>query len=465
LEFGVCFYFGIFTLVFFNFQKFQKFAIIKINILMISYKVVNMFFSQIFLKTRKDIPKGAEVASHKLLLKAGFVDQISSGSFCFLPLGWRVHQKIANIIREEMNKIGGQEVYFNALIPKELWEKTGRWETMDPPLFRVKDRHKQEFGLGSTHEEVVTKIAKSYIQSYKDLPIALYQIQNKFRNEMRFNGGLLRTREFTMKDLYSFHQDEKDLEKFFDKVLLAYEKIFERCGLNAIKSEASGAGFAEKGAKTYEFQVENEIGEDRVIFCPDCKWAANSEISPKKEGEHCPRCKGSLIQIKTIEVGHTFMLGTKYAKALNLYFKDKKGKENLVFMGCYGIGLGRLMATIVEENYDEKGIIFPKEIAPFDVCLIPFESQNSKIKSQIKKTADSIYCTLQKQGFELLYDDRENKSAGEKFADCDLIGIPQRIVISEKTLAKECVEIKGRKEKKGKLMKINQIYLNQKSKL
>lgn len=416
-----------------------------------------MLLSKFFLKTRKDTPKGVDAISHKLLLRGGFADQVSSGSFCFLPLGWRVHQKIANIIREEMNKIEGQEVYLTTLIPKELWQKIGRWETMDPPLFRVKDRHQQEFGLGSTHEEVITKIAKSYIKSYKDLPIALYQIQNKFRNEMRFNGGLLRTREFMMKDLYSFHQDEKDLERFFDKVVVTYEKIFKRCGLNAIKSEASGAGFAEKGAKTYEFQVEAGIGEDKVIFCPKCKWASNIEICSQKKGEDCPRCKATLEEIKTIEVGHTFMLGTKYSKPLHLYFKDKQGNDNVVFMGCYGIGLGRLMATIIEKNHDEKGIIFPKAVAPFDFYLIPLDSQNLRLKSQIKKVTNDVYRALQKQGFEVLYDDREDKSVGEKFADCDLIGIPERIVISEKTLAQNSVEVKKRKEKKGKLVKINNI--------
>lgn len=416
-----------------------------------------MLFSQIFLKTKKNIPKEIETISHKLLLKGGFVEQISSGSFCFLPLGWKVHQKIENIIREEMNKINGEEVYLNSLIPKSLWQKTGRWNEMDPPLFQIKDRHQQEFGLGSTHEEIITAIAKNYIESYKDLPFALYQIQNKFRNEMRFTGGLLRTREFIMKDLYSFHQDEKDLEKYFYKAVGVYEKIFRRFGVPAIKSEASGAGFAEKGAKTYEFQVEAEVGEDKVIFCPKCKWAANSEVLSKKE-EKCPNCKRKVLkQIQTIEVGHTFMLGTKYSKAFNLTFKDKNGKEKLVYMGCYGIGIGRLMATIVEKNYDEKGIIWPKEVAPFDFYLIQLKAKNSKLKTQIKKTTDKLYSTLQKQGFNVLFDDRKDKSAGEKFIDCDLIGIPKRIVISEKTLEKECVEIKERKEKKGKMVKINKL--------
>ncbi|HOK35256.1 MAG TPA: His/Gly/Thr/Pro-type tRNA ligase C-terminal domain-containing protein [Candidatus Pacearchaeota archaeon] len=416
-----------------------------------------MLRSQFFLKTKKDVPKGIEVESHKLLIKGGFIEQVSSGSFCFLPLGWKVHQEIENIIRDEMNKTGGQEVYLNALIPKELWQKTGRWEKMDPPLFRTKDRHQQEFGLGPTHEEVITQIAKNYVESYKDLPFALYQIQNKFRNEMRFTGGLLRTREFIMKDLYSFHQDEKDLEKYFYKVVRAYEKIFRRCGVPAIKSEASGAGFAEKGAKTYEFQVEAGIGEDKVIFCPKCKWAANSEVSSKKEGEKCPNCKGILKQIQTIEVGHTFMLGTKYSKAFDLTFKDKDGKEKLVYMGCYGIGVGRLMATIIEKNHDEKGIIFPKEVAPFDIYLIPLFSGNETIDRKIKNLSKKIYESLKKRGVDVLFDDREDRSTGEKFADCDLIGVPKRIVISERTLEKDCIEIKGRKEKKGKLVKMAKI--------
>lgn len=367
-----------------------------------------------------------------------------------MPLGYEVHKKVEKIIREEMNAIGGQELFLPSLQPKEIWLKTGRWEKMDPPLFKIKDRHDKEFALGSTHEEVITDLVKNYIQSYKDLPKALYQIQTKFRNEMRFNGGLLRTREFIMKDLYSFHCDENDLGKFFDKVLTAYDKVFKRCGLDAVRSEASGGVFTKE--KTYEFQAISEVGEDRIIYCPKCKWAANLEVSPLKENDSCPKCKGKLIKANSIELGHTFRLGERYSKAFGLEFLDKNGKKKPVVMGCYGIGLGRLMATIVEANNDEKGIIWPKEVAPFLVHLIQIESSK-----KVKNASQKLYDNLKKENIEVLYDDREDKSAGEKFAEADLIGIPYRIVVSERTLKSNSVEMKERRKSQAKLMKINQL--------
>ncbi len=406
-----------------------------------------MLQSKLFYKTLKKAPKTAEVISHKLLLRGGFISQLSSGVYSFLPLGYRVHKKIENIIRQEMNSMGCQELFLPALQPKELWLKSGRWDKMDPPLFRLKDRHKKEFALGSTHEEVITDLVKSYLGSYKDLPWALYQIQEKFRNEMRFTGGLLRTREFMMKDLYSFHSDKKDFEKFFAKVLLSYDKIYKRCGLNAVKSEASGGIFTKE--KTYEFQVLSEIGEDKIVFCPKCSWAANLEVIGPGGEQKCPKCGGKLVQKKSIEVGHTFRLGTKYSKALSLYFLNKKGIKGPVIMGCYGIGLGRLMATIIEINHDEKGIIWPKEVAPFRVHLI--RVGNDK---EIVNASDKLYKNLKTAGLDALYDDRSDKTPGEKFAEADLIGVPLRIVISKKTLEKNSVEIKERAKNKIRLMKI-----------
>ena len=408
--------------------------------------------SEFFYKTLKQAPKGVENISHNLLLRAGFISQLASGIYNFLPLGYKVHKKIEQLIREEMDAIGGQEVFLAALQPKELWQKTGRWENMDPPLFKTKDRHKKEFALGSTHEEVMTDLVKSRIQSYKDLPLALYQIQNKFRNEMRFTGGLLRTREFVMKDLYSFHSDKEDLKKFFNKVLIAYDRIFRRCGLKAVKSEASGGVFTKE--KTYEFQVLSEIGEDRIFFCSKCQWAVNLEVKGKKEGEKCPKCgKEKLAKRNSIEVGHCFKLGTRYSQALGLYFRDRKGAQRPVEMGCYGIGLGRLMATAIESNHDEKGIIWPKEISPFKVHLIQIENS-----AKVKKAAEKTYNDLRKKEIEVLYDDREDKTAGEKFAEADLIGIPIRIVISEKTLKKNSLEVKKRDEEKTCLIKFSHIF-------
>jgi len=322
---------------------------------------------------------------------------------------------------------------------------------MDPPLFKIKDRHKKEFALGPTHEEVITDLLKGRVQSYKDLPVYLYQIQTKFRNEMRFTGGLLRTREFVMKDLYSFHPDKKDLDKFFNKVLSAYDKIFNRCGLKAIKSEASGGVFTKE--KTYEFQVISKEGEDKIIYCSKCNWASNLEVTKIKAGQKCPKCKSKLVKANSIEVGHTFRLGTKYSKALNLYFRDKKGEKKPVVMGCYGIGLGRLMAAIVEINHDDKGIIWPKEIAPFRVHLIQIEDNKN-----VKQATEKVYKDLQNKRVEVLYDDRTDKTAGEKFAEADLIGIPVRVVVSEKTLKNSSIEVKKRDENKTCLIKFSHIF-------
>lgn len=407
-----------------------------------------MLQSKLFYKTLKKPPKEAEAISHKLLTKADFISQLSSGIYSFLPLGVRVEKKIENVIREEMEKIGGQEVLLPSLQPKELWQKTERWEHMDPPLFKLKDRHKKDFALGSTHEEVITDLVKNRVQSYKDLPLALFQIQTKFRNELRFTGGLLRAREFLMKDLYSFHQDEKDLANFFNKVLNAYDSIFSRCGLKAIRSEASGGVFTKE--KTYEFQVISEVGEDKIFYCPKCQWAINLEIA--KDVKVCPECKAGLVKASSIELGHTFKLGTKYSQALGLNFRDKKGRQRPVVMGCYGIGIGRLMGAVVEMNNDENGIVWPSEIAPFKFHLIQIEG-----RGKVKEMAEKIYQDLLKRRIEVLYDDREDKSAGEKFAESDLIGIPIRLVVSERTLKHNSLEIKKRNEKKAKLVNLKRI--------
>jgi len=405
--------------------------------------------SKLFYKTLKQTPKEAEIISHKLLLRAGFISQLASGVYNFLPLGFRVHKKIEEIIRDEMNKIGGQEVLMAAFQPKEIWQKSNRWEHMDPPLFKIKDRHKKEFTLGPTHEEVITDLVKSRVESYKDLPFSLFQIQTKFRNEMRFTGGLLRAREFVMKDLYSFHQDEKDLTNFFDKVLKAYANIYNRCGLDVLKSEASGGVFTKE--KTYEFQVLSDVGEDKIIYCPKCKWAINLEVAKIKAGQKCPECKGKLIKADSIELGHTFRLGTKYSQAFNLHFIDKGGRKKFVSMGCYGIGLGRLMAAVAEINNDKDGIIWPEEVAPYKVHLI-------QIEDKVKKEAEKLSKVLQEKGVEVLYDDRKDKSVGEKFAEADLIGIPYRVVISNKTLKSGSAEVKKRGRRKITNIAIDKLH-------
>jgi prolyl-tRNA synthetase len=406
-----------------------------------------MLQSKLFSKTKKTAPKDAEVVSHKYLARADFIEQSFSGVYRFLPLGLSVLKKIEKIIREEMIGLGGEELYLPALQNKGLWSETGRWKTIDPPLFKLKDRHQREIGLGSTHEEEIVDIFRYRIKSYQDLPLFLFQIQDKFRNEMRPSGGLLRTREFLMKDLYSFHADEKDLVGFYEKAKKAYFNIFKRCGLDSVCVEASSGSIG--GELSHEFMVVSPSGEDRILVCTKCGFGANVE----KTGEikKCPKCQGQLEKESCIEVGHIFNLGTKYSKAMKADYLDKEGKNHPVVMGCYGIGLSRLMATIVEINHDDQGIVWPKEVAPFNVHLLQIESSE-----KVKKAAGKMYQDLQKAGFEVLYDDRK-KSAGEKFSDADLIGIPLRVVVSERTLEKGCTEIKKRAEKKMKLVKLNQV--------
>lgn len=406
-------------------------------------KLLLMRYSQLFGKTSKTAPKEAEAISHQLLIRAGFIDrQLSAGVYSYLPLGWLVHQKIENIIREEMNAIGGQEVFLPSLQPKELWEKSGRWENMDPPLFKLKDRHEKEFALGSTHEEVITDLVGRFVKSYKDLPLALYQIQNKFRNEMRFTGGLLRVREFVMKDLYSFHETEEDLDKYYWFMVEAYKKIFSRCGFKVKVVEAYSGTIG--GDVSHEFMMLCETGEDTIYFCPKCDFATS-----KEKKEKCGKCSAELEAGRAIENGHVFKLGTKYSEKLDAFFTDKKGSQKPILMGCYGIGLGRLMATIVETHHDKKGIIWPQEVAPYQAHLINITNKSTN------KYANEIYEELERAGIEVLYDEREEIGAGEKFADADLIGIPVRLVISEKT--KDKIEWKKRDEEKTELLETEEV--------
>ncbi|MCX6760651.1 MAG: proline--tRNA ligase [Candidatus Nealsonbacteria bacterium] len=406
-----------------------------------------MLQSKLFCKAKKTAPKDAEAISHQYLARADFIEQSMSGVYRFLPLGFRVLKKIEEIIRREMIELGAQELYLPVFQNKNLWLETKRWETFDPPLFKIKDRHQKETALGSTHEEEITDIFRKRIKSYQDFPLYLFQIQNKFRNEMRFSGGLMRVREFLMKDLYSFHSSEEDLIKFYEKVKKSYFKIFKKCGLKPICVEASSGTIG--GDLSHEFMVPCSIGEDRVLICKNCGFAANIE----KIGEikDCPKCKSQLEKNSCIEIGHVFNLGTKYTKAMNAEYLDKSGKNHFPLMGCYGIGLHRLVATIVETNHDEKGIIWPEQVAPFDVHLIQVEDN-----AKVRKGAEGIYRDLQKKGIEVLYDDR-GKSAGEKFAEADLIGLPLRIVVSERTLKNNCAEVKNRNKKEAKMIKVKEL--------
>ena len=408
--------------------------------------------SKLFGQTLRENPKDETSVNARLLERGGFVYKNSAGVYSYLPLGWRVLGKIAGIIRKEMNAIGGQEMFMPALVEKKYLDATGRWDV--PVGFEVKGKNEKtaDFVLGWTHEEVLTAIAKRYISSYKDLPFGAYQIQTKFRNEPRAKSGLLRGREFMMKDLYSFHSSEEDLQNYYAIVKEVYFKIFEQCGLKSFYTVAAGGNFT--SSNTHEFQVLSQVGEDKILLCLKCEYAENKEISKLGDGDKCPKCGGKIKIENAIEVGNIFPLGEKYSSAFNLQFIDSRGKKENVVMGSYGIGLGRVIGTAVEVYHDDQGIIWPKNIAPFQIHLIELSAKDNLA---VKKQAEKIYEIFADKGVEILYDDRADKTAGEKFADADLIGIPLRIVISAKTLENNSIELKKRNKKAVKLIKISDV--------
>jgi len=403
-----------------------------------------MKLSQLFTKTEKEAPKDEASVNAQLLERGGFVYKNNSGIYSYLPLGWRVIGKISKIIREEMSAIGGVEMFMPALVDKRYMDSTGRWDV--EVAFEAKGKKEDEarFTLGWTHEEVITEIASKYISSYKDLPFAAYQIQTKFRNEPRAKSGLLRGREFLMKDLYSFHSSEEDFSMYYEKVRTAYHKIFERCGLKSFYTLAAGGDFT--ASHTHEFQVLAPVGEDTIFVCSKCEYAENKEISSLANGALCLKCGGKVKEEKSVEVGNIFPLGTKYTEALNLQFTDQQGNKKFVVMGSYGIGLGRLMGTIAEIHHDKDGLIWPESVAPYKFILITLD--------HTREEGDKLYQKLLEQDAEVLYDDREDKTAGEKFADADLFGIPVRLVLSSKTLKEKSVEVKRRGQKPVELVKI-----------
>ncbi len=405
-----------------------------------------MRYSQLLGKTVKNVSSDLESRNAELLTKAGFVDQLTAGVYSFLPLGLRVHDKIKNIIREEMDALGGQEVALPALTPKEPWKISGRWD--EDVFFHLKGHGDKDYGLGWTHEEIITPLVQKFVKSYKDLPVAVYQIQNKFRNEARAKAGLLRGREFSMKDLYSFHRDEADLDAFYARAIDAYKNVYKRCGLDAYLTEASGGSFSKY---SHEFQVLTDSGEDLIFYCQSCRYAQNKEITEVAGGDKCPKCQtGVIAEGKAIEVGNIFKLMTKYTEPFGFKYPDETGKLTPVIMGCYGIGPSRVMGTIAELYNDANGLKWPAAIAPCDLHLIEIKSKDEKVREQ----ATALYGALMQTGLDVLYDDREDKGAGEKFADADLIGIPKRIIISEKTLKDEAVEIKDRATGETKMVKL-----------
>ncbi len=402
--------------------------------------------SRLFAKTLKESPKDEVSVNAKLLTQAGFIDKLSAGVYSYLPLGLKVLNKIKQIVREEMDAIDGQEILMPALTPKEVWDKTGRWEEMDDILFKL-DSGGKEYALGSTHEEIVTPLLKKFITSYKDLPIYVYQIQDKFRNEARPKSGLLRGREFSMKDLYSFHANLEDLEDYYEKSKQAYLNVFNRCGLDAKIVEASGGVFSKY---SHEFQVITEYGEDIIFYCSKCdKWKNRELIDGQPDATeknlNCSDCGTELKAEKSIEVGNIFQLKNKFSDSFDLTYTDKEGKEQTAMMGCYGIGPSRVMGSVVEVYHDDLGMIWPEEVAPFKVHLIGIKADQE---------ADVIYDKLQSAGIEVLYDDRDI-STGLKFADADLIGLPYRLVVSAKTAGR--IEIKKRGEDNSELKDLDEV--------
>ncbi|HUT97215.1 MAG TPA: proline--tRNA ligase [Dehalococcoidales bacterium] len=555
-----------------------------------------MRISKLFGKTQREVPAEAETASHQLLLRAGMIQQLAAGVYSYLPLGWRVLRKIEHIIRDEMDKAGGQEVNLPVLQPFELWQQSGRDLALGKVLFTLSDRRERKLALGPTHEEVITELVKHNVQSYRDLPLLLYQIQVKFRDELRPRGGLIRVREFLMKDLYSFDVDEAGLDISYEKMDRAYRDIFERCGLATMLVEADSGAIGGKDSR--EFMVVTESGEDEIIHCPGCNYAANAEkaasakekidngqplpveevatpgagsieevaaflkiphshtlkavfyiadgklvfvvirgdlgvnelklqnalgctdlrfatedevikaglvagaaspvgikgikviaddsvnsgtnfvagankpethlknvnyprdfkadfvadIASARAGDKCPGCGGIFASTRGIEVGHIFKLVTTYSEKFDASFIDEKGEPHPLVMGCYGLGLSRLMAAVIEQNHDEKGIIWPPTLAPYQFYLCPLYKEGSKAG----EVAEKLYAELEAAGFEVLFDDRQ-ESPGVKFNDADLLGIPLRLTVSPRTLDKDSVELKKRSEKESELVPLTEV--------
>ncbi len=557
-----------------------------------------MRFTRLFGKTLKEIPAEADNLSHQLLVRAGMIQQVAAGIYAYLPLGWRVLRKIEAIIRKEMDAAGGQEIMMPTLQPLELWDQSGRLPSFGKTIFKVNDRKDHCLVLGPTHEEVITYLARHHVKSYRDLPILPYQIQNKFRDEPRPRGGLLRVREFIMKDLYSFDSSESALEISYQKMINAYKNIYSRCGLPSIMVEADSGAIG--GKASHEFMLIADTGEDEIIHCQSCNYAANMEkaccrkpefeitpplpieeiatpnlrtiddvagyigiphnktlkavfytadgqiifvvirgdlevneiklknvlkctelhlateaevnaaniiagsasaiglkgikivaddsiskgsnfvvgankpdthlkninyprdftvdiiadIARARAGDYCPYCDSKLMSKKGIEVGHVFKLGTFLSDKLTAMYLDQDGNSQPIWMGCYGIGLGRLMAAAIEQNHDDRGIIWPSPIAPYDVYLCSLRTDDP----EVRKITEKLYIDLTNSGIEVLYDDR-NESPGIKFNDADLTGIPLRLTVSPRTIQKQSAEIKIRQEKDSKLLPLENLEI------
>lgn len=395
-----------------------------------------MRYSQLFGKSIKEAPAGEVSANARYLIQGGFIDKLMAGSYTLLPLGRRVERKIEQIVREEMDKTGAQEVLMPLLHPKEIWNETGRWESAAEVMYQF-EKDDKGYALSFTHEEIVMDLIRKHVTSYKDLPMKIYHFSTKFRSELRAKSGILRGREFLMKDLYSAHVSEEDLMEYYWKIADAYLAAFKRMGLDVVIAEASGGVFTEN--HTHEFQLKTDAGEDIIYYADGWKFWKNKEVMTEEDLKN-PGIKS----MKSIEVGNIFPLGTFYSDKMGVTFTDENGERKPVWFGSYGIGVTRLIGAVVEASHDDKGIVWPVSLAPYPVYLIGLNDKG-----------DEVYDSLTKHGIDVLYDDRKDKGAGEKFADADLIGLPLRVVVSNKTGDK--VEVKKREVEETELVSIEEL--------
>lgn len=412
--------------------------------------------SQLFTKTSKEVPADEEALNAQLLLRAGFIYKEMAGVYAFLPLGLRVHENIKQIIREEMNAVGGQEMVMTTLQRKELWEQTDRWNDEKVDIwFKSALKSGSEVGLAWSHEEPITAMVKNVVSSYRDLPFSCYQFQNKLRNELRAKSGIMRTREFVMKDLYSYSRTDEEHDQIYNTVKDAYLRIFDRVGLGdyTFLTFASGGAFTQF---SHEFQTLTDAGEDTIYLSREKKLAVNKEVLTDEVLDQLGLTRDELEEVNAAEVGNIFSFGTKKSEELGLYFADEDGKKKAAVLGSYGIGVGRLMGVIVERFADDRGMVWPKSVAPFHVHLVSLSSKDEAVQERIGNISEDLYQSFLDAGVEVLWDERD-VSPGEKFADADLIGIPLRLVVSEKTLREDSVEWKERHSADMDLVKLDAI--------
>jgi prolyl-tRNA synthetase len=410
-----------------------------------------MKLSKSFIKTRKQFPADETSKNAKLLIQAGFIHKEMAGVYAYTPLGLKVVENIKQIVREEMNKVDGEELLMSSLQPKDIWKETGRWndEVVDV-WFKSELKDGSEVGFGWSHEEAIIDLLKDYVNSYKDLPVKVYQFQTKLRNELRAKSGIMRGREFIMKDLYSAHATQKDMDEYYDKVTEAYKRVFERLGIG----EETFVTFASGGAFTkfsHEFQTICDAGEDILYISDDKKVAVNEEVLDDATNELGIN-KADLKPIKTAETGNIFKFGTEKSEKMKFYYADHDGSQKPVYLASYGIGITRVMGVIAEKMSDDKGLVWPDNISPAKVYLVSIGDSD-----MVKSKSEELYNRLEKMNIETIYDDRDVRP-GEKFADADLMGMPHRVVISDKTITEEQIEYKLRTDREAKLITEEELF-------